>query len=63
MSGTKLANQGVYETANPDFLSKKANFAGFQCKEKISALVAAPTSPIDPALESGVIVKKRNCCG
>ena len=58
MSGTNLLNHGVYDIAKPDLLLIKANLAGFQCKECISGIVAAPTSPIAPALESGVIVKK-----
>ena len=36
----------------------KASFAGFQCIEFASGVVATPTSPIAPALESGPINKK-----
>ena len=37
--------------------STKANFAGFQCNEFASGVVATPTSPIAPDFESGEISK------
>ena len=56
--GTNLLNQGVYDTETADPAGRKANLAEFQCIEKTSAEVATPTSPIPPALESGVMVRK-----
>ena len=58
ISGTNLLNQGVYEIEKPPSSSKKASLAEFQWIEWTSGDVAAPTSPIEPALESGDIVKK-----
>jgi hypothetical protein len=39
-------------------LSLNAYFAGFQYMEYSSGEVAAPTSPIPPALASGAIIRK-----
>ena len=57
MSSTKLRNHGLYDKDIPDLLSLNTNFAGFQCWELMSELVATPASPNAPALESGEIDK------
>ena len=58
ISGINARNHGVYEIATPNSSSIIEYFAGFQNIEFASGLVATPKSPIPPALESGVIIKK-----
>ena len=56
--GTSALSQGTYEIEKPKSSSMKLYLAGFVLIELASGEVAAPTSPIEPDLESGVIIRK-----